>query len=64
MEAELAELTEHGKQIESCADFYEFSTLDYGKACYEFTIDWCRKFIEKSSHLGKAEKPGKRGMKG
>lgn len=54
LQAELAELTEHGGQIKGCANFYEFSTLEYGLGYYRFTIDWCRQFIEKSNRLEEA----------
>lgn len=47
MEAELKKLAELESFIDDRADFFQVSTLDFGKGYYEFNIDWCRKFLGK-----------------
>jgi DNA-binding PadR family transcriptional regulator len=62
LEAELEALKELEGAIRGEAAFYEFSTLDYGKGYYEYTIGWCRQFIEKSICLEQAGELKKRGL--
>jgi DNA-binding PadR family transcriptional regulator len=63
VEAELKALVILERRVEGQACFYELSTLDYGKRYYDFTISWCREFIERSSRLEQAGEIEKRGMK-
>ena len=45
MEEELNVLGELEKKITDCADFYQMSTMEYGKYHYAFTIKYYKKFL-------------------
>jgi DNA-binding PadR family transcriptional regulator len=44
---ELEDLKSLEQRVSRQANFCEAATLDFGKSYYEFTLDWCEKFLER-----------------